>query len=83
MEFICHFGFPVQIKSDRGKHFDCEMFRNVFLLLDTEHKMSTAFHPRGNSRVECGKGHGKLLLDVQGVGEEFTPSDTGLPVHSA
>ena len=51
MEFISHFGVPIQIKSDRGKKFDCELFQHMCDLLDVEHKMSTPFHPQGNSRV--------------------------------
>ena len=31
---------------------DCKLFRNMCQLLDKEHKMSTVFHPQGNSRVE-------------------------------
>ena len=46
MKFISYFGIPVQIKWDRSKHFDCELFQNMCQLLDVEHKMSTAFHHR-------------------------------------
>ena len=46
MEFISHFGIPVQIKSDRGKQFDCELFQHMCNLLDVEHKISTPFHPK-------------------------------------
>ena len=52
MEFISRFGIPVQIKSGRGKQFDYELFRNMCKLRDVEHRMSTVFHPKGNSRVE-------------------------------
>ena len=52
LEFISHFGIPVQIKSDRGKQFNCELFRTMCELLEGEHEMSTAFHQHGNSRVE-------------------------------
>ena len=53
LEFISRFGVPMQIKSDRGRQFECELFREMCLLLDVSHKMSTPFHPQGNSRVEC------------------------------
>ena len=46
MEFISRFGIPVQIKSDSGKQFDCELLRNTCQLLDINHKMSTPFYPR-------------------------------------
>ena len=52
LEFISRFGVPMQIKSDRGRQFECELFREMCLLLDVSHKMSTPFHPQGNSRVE-------------------------------
>ena len=34
---------PVQIKSDRGKQFDCELFRNMCQLLDVFPLLSFAF----------------------------------------
>ena len=52
LEFISRFGVPYQIKSDRGRQFDCELFREMCSMLDVDHKMSTSFHPQGNSRVE-------------------------------
>ena len=52
LEFISHFGVPLQIKSDRGKQFTCKLFSTMCELLEIDHKMSTPFHPQGNSRVE-------------------------------
>ena len=52
LEFISRFGVPMQIKSDRGRQFECELFREMCVMLDVSHKMSTPFHPQGNSRVE-------------------------------
>ena len=46
MEFISCFAVPVQVKSDRGKQFDCELFRYMCQLLDIDHKMSTPVLPR-------------------------------------
>jgi hypothetical protein len=51
-EFISRFGVPYWIKSDRGKQFECELFNSMCDLLEVDHRMSTAFHPQGNSRVE-------------------------------
>ena len=48
MELISCFGAPIQIKSYRGKQFNCKLC----YLLDAEHKISNPFHPQGNSRVE-------------------------------
>ena len=52
MEFFSRFGVLYQIKSDRGKQFDCQLFEQMCELLEVQHKMSTPFHPQGNSRVE-------------------------------
>ena len=52
LEFFSRFGVPVQVKTDRGRQFECELFKHMCLLLDVEHRMSTPFHPQGNSRVE-------------------------------
>ena len=47
LEFILCFGVLLQIKSDRGKQVDCELFRALSELLDVDHKISTLFHPKG------------------------------------
>lgn len=52
MEFVSRFGVPLQIKSDRGRQFECQLFSEMCRLLEVDHKMSTPFHPQGNSRVE-------------------------------
>lgn len=52
MEFISRFGVPHTIKSDRGRQFECELFSEMCRLLEVEHRMSTPFHPQGNSKCE-------------------------------
>jgi len=52
MEFVSRFGVPLQIKTDRGRQFECELFNELCVLLEVGHKTSTPFHPQGNSRVE-------------------------------
>jgi len=52
MEFISRFGVPHTIKSDRGRQFECELFSEMCHLLEVEHRMSTPFHPQGNSKCE-------------------------------
>ena len=51
-QFISIFGVPASIKSDRGRQFECELFREMCQLLGADIHMSTPFHPQGNSRVE-------------------------------
>ena len=41
LEFVSRFGVPFQIKSDRGRQFECELFREMCLLLDVGHKTAT------------------------------------------
>lgn len=52
LEFFSRFGVPLRIKSDQGRQFQCELFRQLCLMLEIDHHVSTAFHPQGNSRVE-------------------------------
>ena len=52
LEFFSRFGVPMQIKTDQGRQFDCSLFEAMCEMLEVRHKMSTAFHPQGNSRVE-------------------------------
>jgi len=52
LEFVSRFGVPYQIKTDRGRQFECELFKELCVLLEVNRKTSTPFHPQGNSRVE-------------------------------
>ena len=52
LEFVSRFGVPLQIRSDRGRQFDCELFGEMCRLLEVGHYMSTSFHPQGNSKCE-------------------------------
>jgi hypothetical protein len=52
LNFFSRFGVPYWIKSDRGRQFQSELFEHMCTMLDMQHKVSTPFHPQGNSRVE-------------------------------
>jgi hypothetical protein len=52
IEFFSRFGVPMQIKSDRGRLLDCALYEEMCKMLYVEYKMSTPFHPQGNSVVE-------------------------------
>jgi len=52
LEFVSRFGVPYQVKTDRGRQFESELFHEMCALLEVSHKTSTPFHPQGNSRVE-------------------------------
>jgi len=51
-EFFSRFGVPLFIKSDRGRQFECELFKELCCMYEMEHSMSSPRHPEGNSRVE-------------------------------
>ena len=52
LTFTSRFGVSYQIKSDRGRQIDCELFPEMSAMLDVDRKMFTSFHPQGNSSVE-------------------------------
>jgi transposase InsO family protein len=50
--WICRFGVPVIITSDRGAHFTSNIWNSLCLLLQTKHQPTTAYHPQANRMVE-------------------------------
>ena len=51
-EFICLFGAPLEIHSDRGRNFESSLFREVCRLLRFRKTRSTPYHPSSNGLVE-------------------------------
>lgn len=50
--FICHFGCPLQIHSDRGSNFESEIFQNVCKLFQIDKTRTTALRPQSNGNIE-------------------------------
>ena len=50
--WVCHFGMPFRIHSDRGSNFECETFQGVCQMLGIKKSRNTSFHPICNSKAE-------------------------------
>ncbi len=50
--WICRFGVPAIITSDRGSQFTSSIWNSLCLLLQIKHQPTTAYHPQANGMVE-------------------------------
>ncbi len=50
--WICRFGVPAIITSDRGAQFTSIIWNSLCLLLQIKHQPTTAYHPQANGMVE-------------------------------
>jgi transposase InsO family protein len=50
--WICRFGVPAIITSDRGSQFTSNIWNSLCLLLQIKHQPTTAYHPQANGMVE-------------------------------
>ncbi len=50
--WICKFGVPAIITSDRGAQFTSNIWNSLCLLLQIKHQPTTAYHPKANGMVE-------------------------------
>jgi hypothetical protein len=50
--WICRFGVPALITSDRGSQFTFNIWNSLRGLLQIKHQPTTAFHPQANGIVE-------------------------------
>ncbi|CAF3783274.1 unnamed protein product [Rotaria sp. Silwood1] len=51
-EYICKYGIPSVILSDRGSHFQNKLMENSQKLIGYNHIYSTPYHPQSNGVVE-------------------------------
>lgn len=51
-EFVCRYGLPKVIESDRGTHFTGKVFQKMCKLLGIESKLHTPYHPQASGKVE-------------------------------
>ena len=50
--WLCLFGMPKTIRSDRGRHFTAEVFEELCKMLNIDHKMGSPEHPESQGQVE-------------------------------
>lgn len=51
-EYVCRYGPPIKILSDRGTHFHNQLMQAMSQLMGYNHIFSTAYHPQSNGMVE-------------------------------
>lgn len=77
-EWICHFGTPRSIHSDKGRNFESTLFKELCRLLDMSKTHSSPYHPQSNGLVQR---FNRTLLSVLSlfVNENQTNWDGLLP----
>ena len=61
-EIVMKFGCPAEIITDRGSNFTSGLVKAYTTRIGTNHKLTSAFHPRTNSKVERFNGVIKQML---------------------
>jgi hypothetical protein len=51
-EFVCRFGPPEKILSDRGSNYTSKLVDEVMKLVNTTHVRTTSYHPQCNGQAE-------------------------------
>ena len=51
-EFVCRFGVPEQLHSDRGSQFESSLFQGMCKLLRINKTRTTALHPQSDGQTE-------------------------------
>lgn len=64
--YICRFGTPLEITSDRGVQFESKMFAELTKLTGSIHSRTTSYHPQANGLVERFHRQMKCALEARG-----------------
>ncbi len=51
-EVICHYGCPVDIRSDQGRNYESQLFAELCKVLEIRKTRSSPRHPEGNGQNE-------------------------------
>ena len=60
-EFVCRFGFPLQVHSDQGRQFESALFQEVCRLMNVNKSRTTPLHPQSDGQTERAN---KTILDL-------------------
>lgn len=52
IDFICHYGLPLQIHSDQGRQFQSNLFRELCKILGIDQTRTPPCHPQSDGLVE-------------------------------
>ncbi len=69
--WICRFGVPDTITSDRGPQFTSNVWNSLCVLLQIKHRPTTAYHPQANGMVERLHRRLKDALRTRGASASF------------
>jgi hypothetical protein len=61
-EIVMNFGVPSEIVTDRGANFTSELVKEYLKRVGTNHKLTSAYHPRTNAKAERFNGVIKQML---------------------
>lgn len=50
--WISRFGIPLRITTDQGRQFESHLFKNLNILLGSDHLRTTSYHPQANGLIE-------------------------------
>ena len=90
-EIVMKFGCPIEIVTDRGSNFTSGLVEEYLKRIGVNHKLTSAFHPRTNGKVERYNGIIKTMLKKYVMGETHRWDDfvnaalwaTRIRVHSS
>ena len=60
-EFVCRYGFPLQVHSDQGRQFESALFQEVCRLMNVSKSRTTPLHPQSDGQTERAN---KTILDL-------------------
>ena len=69
--WVCRFGVPDSLTSDRGPQFTSAVWAALCGLLGTDHNLTTAYHPQSNGMVERWHRRLKDTLRARGASDDW------------
>ena len=61
-QWVCLFGVPCTMNTDRGTHFTAEVFQALCRIAEIDHKLGAPKHPESQGKVE---GQNQLIAQVR------------------